>query len=249
MISLLLFAFAVCLGGQSTGEQRRSEDCGFDRPASINPSRNSGGIDETTILCPLLKGFGDSINREHVIDTGIRQLFAHGGPAAVSGFIVSIVVDAVNTVSSGWSWTHVEKKIGEAVDTCPSIADCNASSPITWPSGRFAITATTPHVLPRAVFGSRSMSSSSVPQGSLARLFSVVAPTRHNVSEAQRGGLYNLGRRTAVALDAPTLFPSVVEYYQTPDAPTAHINQVRSSPSRHGTKYTIFSEALEGGNS
>lgn len=77
---------------------------------------------------------GGSKNHRFIIDgyanvgAGILRLLHRGRPTAVTGFVVSIHIDAVNRMFSGWAWSHIVQKGRKT--SAPLVAHGDASSAV-----------------------------------------------------------------------------------------------------------------------
>jgi hypothetical protein len=98
--------------------------------------------------------------RNHIIDRELRapvelaagrstvtHLLLDGGPATVTGFVVTIVVDAIQRESSR-ACAHIGEKVLEAV---PALADRDTPPTVTRPVVARCVAAPLQHALPRVV--------------------------------------------------------------------------------------------------
>ena len=77
---------------------------------------------------PILYTQGSAINRHPPIESGITCLFSFGGPSTILGFVISIIVDAINGVKWGWFWSHIFHKSIKTIH--PSLANLDTSTTV-----------------------------------------------------------------------------------------------------------------------
>jgi len=90
-----------------------------------------------------------------VLPSSIKHLFGSRGPAAVSRFIVAVVVNAINRMTRRWTRAHVSKEFRERI--APLFANNYSLHPIAGIYGLISMAARN-HILPSFVFN-RSASS------------------------------------------------------------------------------------------
>ncbi len=129
--------------------------------------------------------------------TAIEMLFASRRPAHVSGFVVAVVIDAVNRMMACRPTTHVSQKRLKRL--APAFTHTNSTSAV--PTKRFAarVQAARFHADPRYVLASETMPSR-VAMRALAcpQRFSHQATTRARMATPQMG-LRHDARRATVA--------------------------------------------------
>jgi len=121
-----------------------------------------------------------------------------GSPAAVAGFVVAVVVDAVDAIAVAWTLSHICKKVSEII---PSLAKSNTSPTVTTPVLIGRIRAAPTSVKPRTIFRPflsiyRStmlpMRFSIMETGQfLFGLFNSEAPTTLGIARTERLGIYH----------------------------------------------------------
>ena len=98
-----------------------------------------------------LKGFGVGELRPCVQLSELRTALLFGGrPAAVAGFVVPVVVDAVDGVAGGWPLAHVCEEVGEVE---PAATDRDSASAVAWKGDRIGVRTPRFHSCPNAVLG------------------------------------------------------------------------------------------------
>jgi hypothetical protein len=80
----------------------------------------------------------------------LSLLFARG-PLAVAGFVVAVVVDALDGVRGAFGRAHIFNEGSERV--VPALADRNSSSSVTVKVFEMRVSATVPHRSPRVISG------------------------------------------------------------------------------------------------
>jgi hypothetical protein len=66
-------------------------------------------------------------------------------PAAITRFIVAVVIDSIDLVPWRWPWPHVGEKQGEVI---PSITNLNSSTSIPAKVGNVRVAASVSHIPP-----------------------------------------------------------------------------------------------------
>lgn len=80
----------------------------------------------------------------------IQQLLRHRGPATVVRRIVAVIVNAIDGMLTGWTWTEVIVKVQKAVS--PPVAHRNTAAAVIAKGGRFRVVATLKHATPARIF-------------------------------------------------------------------------------------------------
>jgi hypothetical protein len=106
--------------------------------SSISPTRTSGRISGTT--------------KHAEVGSGIGCLFSGRGPSTIRGFVVAVVVDAIDRVARRTA-AHVGQKVIERKS--PSLAYGNAPSAVILIPDVARVLASSLHALPNLVFGRR----------------------------------------------------------------------------------------------
>lgn len=142
--------------------------------------------------------------------TTIVGLLLCRGPAAVSWFIIAMIIDAINGISRSRSLAHIFIKIHEII---PSFANGDSSSTPSWPILGVRLQAPLTHMKPRPIFRPFLCMyrcpmfpiRSAVMQmlDCLFRLVYSEASATFRVTSAQRLGFYN-SRVSANALTFPS---------------------------------------------
>lgn len=103
-------------------------------------------------LSPLGDAPGFTTVGEQVVLPSVSRLFSGGGPSAVVGLIVAVLVwVSINGMAFCWANAHINDKVFEAVTARPSLAHGNASPTIIGVSiGRWA-SAAAKHLPPNVV--------------------------------------------------------------------------------------------------
>jgi len=96
---------------------------------------------------PGCDALGATIVRQVTCATAVLGLLSGSGPAAVSGLVVSSVVDAVEGQVNG-AFAHVRE---EVVEVTPPVADHNAATPVSSPFSVVGLCAPGPHRAPRRI--------------------------------------------------------------------------------------------------
>ncbi len=115
-------------------------------------------------------------------------------PAAISGLVIAVVVDAINGMISGRSRPHVGEKIFERIR--PSLADSNSTTAIETVVLIVGVVAAAFNALPAGVFSSTALSVPSVDSAASA------ASASFCISPSQRRGI-NRQFLSAIAFTEP----------------------------------------------
>lgn len=92
---------------------------------------------------------GTASDRSGVVMAVLRLLVARG-PAAIAGFIGTVVVDAIQRMHWRRAWPHIVQKRREIGQ--PALADRDPSAPVPGISGGKSVSAALFHGQPRAIF-------------------------------------------------------------------------------------------------
>ena len=87
----------------------------------------------------------------------IVGLFSRCGPTAIRGFIVAVIVDAINRVFRAGTWPHVVQKLFKRVQPC--LADVNATAAVVGIALNVGIQTAFAHVVIGTIFRARSVAS------------------------------------------------------------------------------------------
>lgn len=155
------------------------------------------------------------VNKPAIL-TSIAQLFAARRPSNIAGLIVAVVVDPVETVSSGRTLTDISKECGEVR---PALADRNAATSIKGIGRSLSIQTSGPHTYPGRVFN-RSVHTVRRANSGAAAGFGVA---RHKIE-----GLYG-GLMATIAFADPSPIQRAIYNNQAAEA-VAERNRVRSHP-------------------
>lgn len=110
---------------------------------------------ETVLLCENRGFVFDSFNHDFSRRSPIQRLLFSRGPAAISRFIVAIVVNALKS-ESFWAVSHIVKKSGEVI--APAVADFNSASAVIAESMIGRSVASAYHSCPYPINGSPTVS-------------------------------------------------------------------------------------------
>lgn len=121
----------------------------LDSPASQTSTQRSFADAQSSSPNAYAESFA-SPGYERVF-THVLNLLLLGSPSTVGWFVVPVVVDAVQTVSRRWPWTHVRKKALKAHH--PRRTDGDATSPVVFVGGISGVEAALSHRCPGAVLG------------------------------------------------------------------------------------------------
>ena len=129
---------------------RASQDVA-NGPSILNPVPQCSELDSSSQR-PVCQAEGFSIMRQQNVAPLISSLFATRCPSAISGFVISIIVDAVNRMLEARSWTHIGYEILERI--FPSGTHSDSTAAVSGEVERIRIKAPSLHQAPNAVFRS-----------------------------------------------------------------------------------------------
>ncbi len=150
----------------------------FYAPSPMQPLAN-GGRGYTDFSRPLAQCLRTPAKRDGVVVAPVVGLFGRGCPATVLGRVRAVIVDALDSVFSVRSWSHVRVKGGKIL---PPFTDCYPSTAVNPVMGRFGAEAAAPHQLPDGILGGAVLS---VPEVQPAGSFPFQASTRPNLAAQQ----------------------------------------------------------------
>ena len=95
----------------------RRSDCAFGTPAkAVNPGAN--GINVNPIfISPIKTALGNTVNRDVDVTPVVSHLHSTGSPFAILRRVVTIVVDAVNSVLVRRPFAHISKEVRKGKPT------------------------------------------------------------------------------------------------------------------------------------
>lgn len=134
-------------------------------------------------------------------DTTVVCLFFGGRPAHVSGFVMAVVVDAIQRMIRGWSWAHIGQKGGEVLR--PLATDADPPCAVALPRRVPRIATSLFHATPSPVFRSQHPTTRgpmTAEPASVAVLNKAAARGRHPAAET---GRRHNDRPAAIALAVP----------------------------------------------
>jgi len=141
-----------------------------------------------------------TVVREQPIATHVADLLRFRRPTAITWFVASVIVDAVQRIKRRWARTHI---CVETFELIPFIADTNTSSTVAVVSAGAWVRASLAHAHPGLVFRALgAMCRVAVSGATCLRRAASVAPTGDRVSLLQRRGRYGC-RDTAIAATHP----------------------------------------------
>ena len=161
-----------------------------------------------------------------MIAAAVAGLFGRCRPTAIAGFVVAVVVDAVQRQLVR-SFTHVGEEVTKAVRSLPSVADFDAASTVVFVKSIFGTTTPIKHSLPRTIRRRTSLSFAGVSmfRHSDTHRFKFVAATRCGVSFSQVLAL-NRTYDTTIADTSPMSIAYVFDGYKAAKLTSGEINEV-----------------------
>ncbi len=103
--------------------------CTFNAPSSCQAGIE-GRSSQAKSIRPVLKNHSSPIVGNDDIASVVATLFLPGGPRAIFGAIISIIVNAVNGVLWRGTSAHVGQKLRKPIGAQPSFTDLYAATPI-----------------------------------------------------------------------------------------------------------------------
>ncbi len=172
----------------------------------------------------------------------IQSLLMARGPATIAGFVVTIIVDAIDAVFRRGSPSHIREKLFKRFT--PLHANCNAPSAIIAIRYFAGILATTFHAAPRLVFrrGARSLRYAmrlTVSDRTCSADLSTETPTTHRVSTPKTGNDHGARGSTVALAQCASIFGSwrrreFLRDNQTPEALAENKDTWRHGPPSRG---------------
>jgi len=83
-------------------------------------------------LAPILNAQSNPINLNPDVRGCISALNQHSRPLAIAGLVISIVINAINRVTLGWSKPHIRKKVFKNLPAITYLDSTTAVSAVFW---------------------------------------------------------------------------------------------------------------------
>lgn len=190
---------------RSLRHSKRLRQCSFERHAAAQ-ARSQNATREAESTGPTGDVIGDPVERQFIRHARGENLFLSRRPAAVAGLVVSVVVDAIQRVFSGWLRPHVGVEGCEVIP--PAFADRDAAATVVGPLRRPRVQAAALHRIPGSVFA-RALQVVALARG--RGLLVAHTAARHPRLSSPRGDA-NKGRPPAVAPTFPVAARSVISH-------------------------------------
>lgn len=116
-------------------------------PTKRQPATNNN-LANAKFAGPLRNGLCSTIKREKDVIASVLPLLNSISPFTVAGFVIAIVILAINAMFVAWSNPHVLKEVGKIL---PSLAYANPPAPVVGITDVFWVVATGAHTGPRIV--------------------------------------------------------------------------------------------------
>ena len=113
-----------------------------------NPVFSDGPRNHAEFSCGIDEHHRLAIDEHDYIAAPIARLLLPAGPDTVPGFIVAVIIEALDR-RVRWRAAHVDKKISK---TLPPLADLDAAAPIVPERKIIGIPASLPHPMPNIIF-------------------------------------------------------------------------------------------------
>jgi len=140
LVALLLWASTDWALSERSINRPASEQTHFER-----------GVRNTDHLTPVGKGHGSITPRVELRPASVSVLDEPRGPSTICGFVVPIIVNAVNGVPRRWAHTHVVSEGCERLS--PSLADGDTASTPIRIANHSRVSAALNHFGPAPIFG------------------------------------------------------------------------------------------------
>lgn len=109
---------------------RRGRQGFLDTPAEYSQAPSQCGLRQSDPQCPFLQRQRNSLVGDQVNPAGIAGLLFQRRPPDITGFVVTVIVNAVN----GMLWTRTQADIAQKSlkRITPSVTDTNAATTVPW---------------------------------------------------------------------------------------------------------------------
>lgn len=131
-------------------------------PSASEPriKRSSG---YSKLFCPILEDHGFPLICDSDIATVMSRLFSPCCPHTVVGTVITVIIQAINSMLRGWPRPHICEKVRKTISAKPSLADADTTPAIVLIRNVIRIATTLSHSAPRRELRSAGLSMSSMP--------------------------------------------------------------------------------------
>jgi len=142
----------------SIASGHRSGECVLKTPFEAESVKYSRGV-RIKPFCPFTQKHGFSAKGDVTVIGLITHLLRVGSPPAILRRVVTVIINSVDTVLRGWSFTHVGIKVSKII---PPVADGNSFPTVRWILLIIPIITSASHVSPMVIFRCVSKSVSGI---------------------------------------------------------------------------------------
>ena len=164
----------------------RLSECILDAPTLNVESRPNGSGVNAGYFGPRRNCLGFAFECKQSARSPVSGLFRPCSPFAISGFIIAIVINALNAVRRRWSWSHIGQKVFKPA---PSFTDLNSTTPVVFIARVSITSASGVKKTPNAMFWSACQF---VGDGTKLLLFPLQASATFCISKAKPFSWINL---------------------------------------------------------